>query len=234
MSGEAWRRRVRALLRRAGKRAGETAPVERAFVHQSYTREHGLPSNERLEFLGDAVLGFITAAYLHETFPDADEGALTVRKARIVNDEALARTAERLGFADLVLLGTGMRNAGGAHNVSILAGAFEAFTAALFLAYGLPAAQRFVVREHIAEIDLSDGAMLDAKTRLQHYAQEHFGDTPVYRDVQRGTAQRPDFISEVLVGGRTLGTGSGPSKKAAQQAAAAAALRDLHDRREAS
>lgn len=225
MSGEAHRRRLRALLRLSGIRgAGDLAVVENAFIHESYAKEHGDNSSERMEFLGDSVLGLVTASWLFERFGDEPEGLLTLRKAAIVNDVQLARTAHRLGFPQLVQLGTGMRSAGGAENTSVLADAFEAFIAAIYLCYGWEKAQRFVTTQHIEQLDHSPDALLDAKTRLQHYTQEHLAATPVYRDVSRGTPQQPSFLSRVSVAGRTLGKGSGPSKKAAQQAAAQAAL----------
>jgi ribonuclease-3 len=228
MAGENHRRRLRALLRTAGVRApGDLSLAEQAFVHESFAKEHGGASNERMEFLGDSVLGCIVADWLFAQFPDEPEGRLTLRKAAIVNDARLAVTARRLGFSDLVQLGAGMRNAGGAENTSILADAFEAFVAAIFLRYGMEKARGFVVREHVEQIDHAPDALLDAKTRLQHYAQEHLSGTPAYRDANAGTPQQPHFTSKVQVNGRTLGTGSGPSKKAAQQAAALAALASL-------
>ena len=228
MAGEAHRKRLRALLRLAGVRvAGDLTLVEQAFVHESFAKEHGGASNERLEFLGDSVLGAVVAAWLFERFPEEPEGRLTLRKAAIVNDAQLAESARRLGFAEVVQLGAGMRNAGGADNTSILADAFEAFVAAIFLRYGIERAKTFVCDEHIGRLDHDPEALIDAKTRLQHYAQEHLSATPSYREENRGTPQAPSFDSCVVVDGKTLGTGSGPSKKAAQQAAAEAALRTL-------
>lgn len=228
MSGESRRRRLRGLLSLAGVRlAPDLESIDRAFVHESYAREHGGPSNERLEFLGDSVLGAIAAAWLFEHFSDEPEGELTLRKASIVNDARLAQSARRLGFADLVLLGAGMRNAGGAQNASILADAFEAFVGALYLRYGLERARRFVLREHVERLEHEPEAPLDAKTRLQHHTQAHLGATPTYYEEERGTPQEPIFLSRVDVNGRTLGTGAGPSKKTAQQAAAQDALRLL-------
>ncbi|MGA8533240.1 MAG: ribonuclease III [Candidatus Tumulicola sp.] len=216
---------MRALLRLAGIRsAGDLAIVENAFVHESRAKERGGPSNERMEFLGDSVLGFLTASWLFERFGEEPEGLLTLRKAAIVNDVQLANSARRLGFADLVALGTGLRSSGGADNTSVLADAFEAFVAALYLGYGMEKARRFVVAEHIERLDHSASAPIDSKSRLQHYAQEHLSATPVYRETSRGTPQCPAFNSRVSVKGKTLGTGSGSSKKAAQQAAAEAAL----------
>jgi ribonuclease III len=225
MSGESYRRRLRALLRLSGaRRADDLSLFEGAFLHQSYAREHGGGSNDRMEFLGDSVLGCITASWLFERFADEPEGVLTLRKAAIVNDAQLAETARRLGFGALARLGAGMRAAGGADNTSVLADAFEAFVGALYLRFGLERAQHFVVAEHIERLDHSSDALLDPKTRLQHYAQEHLAATPVYRETSRGTPQRPAFKSRVTVKGKILGRGEGSSKKAAQQAAAEAAL----------
>jgi ribonuclease-3 len=204
--------------------ADDLSAIERAFVHESHAKERGGTSNERMEFLGDSVLGFIAASWLFEKFPDEAEGTLHQRKAGIVNDAALARTARRLDFAGVIQLGVGTRGSGGADNTSILADAFEAFVAALYLTYGLDAARRFVVGEHVERLDHSAEELLDAKTRLQHYAQQHLAATPVYRETSDGTPQQPSFASDVAVKGQTLGTGSGPSKRAAQQAAAEAAL----------
>ena len=219
---------MRALLACAGVRsAGDLTLIEQAFVHESSAKESGGVSNERMEFLGDSVLGYITAGWLFKRFPQEPEGRLTVRKAAIVNDAQLANSARRLGFSELVELGVGMRNAGGADNTSILADAFEAFVAAVALRYGVEKARTFVVAEHIEQLDHASDALLDSKTRLQHYAQEHLSATPVYRDRNQGTPQAPRFSSSVQVNGKTLGTGSGPSKKAAQQDAASAALASL-------
>lgn len=228
MAGEARRQRLRALLRLAGVRgARDVSGVEAAFVHESYARERGGASNERLEFLGDSVLGFLTASWLFERFGDEPEGMLTQRKAAIVNDGQLADTARRLGFADVMELGAGLRSGGGADNTSVLADAFEAFVAALYRRYGMEKARAFVLTQHVEALDHSGGAPLDPKSRLQHYAQAHLAATPVYRETNRGTPQQPSFDSRVTVKGKTLGTGCGPSKKSAQQAAATAALQAL-------
>jgi ribonuclease-3 len=117
-----------------------------------------------------------------------------------------------------------MRAAGGSENSSVLADAFEAFVGALYLQYGLEKARQFVSAQHIEQLNPSTQSLLDAKTRLQHYAQEHLAATPVYRETSRGTPQHPAFKSRVSVKGKVLGKGDGPSKKAAQQAAAEAAL----------
>ncbi|MBV8198825.1 MAG: ribonuclease III [Candidatus Eremiobacteraeota bacterium] len=228
MSGEAYRRRLRRVLAAANvRRASDLASFETALTHQSYAREHATQSNERMEFLGDSILGCITADWLYDRFRDEPEGLLTLRKAAIVNDSQLACSARRLGFPSLIRLGAGMQAAGGAENTSVLADAFEAFVAALHQRYGMEKARHFVVDAHIEHLDHSPEALLDAKTRLQHYAQEYLRATPIYREISRGTPQHPAFKSRVSVKGKILGRGDGPSKKSAQQAAAAAALLSL-------
>ncbi len=229
MAGESRRRRLRALLHLAGVPAEDLDALDPAFVHPSAAAESGGGSNERLEFLGDAVLGLVAASHLYAAYPGDEEGALTKRKAAVVSDAALARSARRLGFSDLVLLGTGERAAGGGERASVLADALEAFIAALYLRYGLERAREFVEREHIAYVDHA-ATEADAKTALQEYAQEHLGCAPAYYDEGTGPPHARVFTSHASVKGEALGCGSGPSKKAAQQVAAAQALEALRAR----
>ena len=147
MSEENYRRRLRAVLRLAGvRRAEDSSGFEQAFVHQSYAKERGGASNDRMEFLGDSVLGCIAAGWLFERFAEEPEGLLTLRKAAIVNDAQLARTARRLRLGALIRLGAGMVGAGGAENTSVLADAFEALVGALYVRFGLEKARKFVNR----------------------------------------------------------------------------------------
>ncbi|MFN2449090.1 MAG: ribonuclease III [Candidatus Baltobacteraceae bacterium] len=230
MAGEQRRRRLRALLERAGIKDAPLERIEAAFVHDSAAAEQGTRSNERLEFLGDAVLGAVVAHWLYEHFPHDPEGTLAKRKAAIVSDRALAQTAARLGFGELIELGTGERARGGTQRASILGDAFEAFLAALFLGHGLGAVQRFVLREHVASLDLERASQADAKTQLQELTQGRLACAPEYRESGDGPDHARTFITQVQVGGEVLGTGTGPSKKAAQQQAAAAALHALQER----
>jgi ribonuclease-3 len=227
MAGEARRRRLRALLRKAHVAPTELAEFEHAFVHESAARERRKHSNERLEFLGDAVVGLAAAGWLFEEHPQASEGWLTARKAAIVRDSSLAATALRLGFADLVELGSGLTRAGGAENKTILADAFEAFVGALYRRYGEVKARRFVLEQHMALVDLSDEGVTDPKSLLQALAQQRYRKLPVYRDRSTGTAQAPHFVSEVALDDRVLGSGAGRSKKIAQLQAAHEALQLL-------
>lgn len=230
MAGEQRRRRLRALLDLADVPAEALESVERAFVHESAAKEQQILSNERMEFLGDAVLGLVVSRWLYATYPDEREGVLAKRKAAIVSDSAIAQTARRVGLGDLLQLGAGERAHGGQERTSILADAFEAFVAALFLEHGFDAARRFVEREHIANVDHAAAGQADAKTQLQELTQAHMACTPAYNEHAEGPPHQRTFTSVVSVNGEALGTGTGPSKKAAQQNAAAQALLVLQGR----
>ncbi|MBV9440402.1 MAG: ribonuclease III family protein, partial [Candidatus Eremiobacteraeota bacterium] len=142
------RARLRALLKTAGATGVDPARVEGAFVHASAARENGLESNERLEFFGDAILGFAASRWLMARYPTASEGLLTRRRANLVSGAGCAETARRLGFSELVLLGAGMERDGGAQNLTILADAFEAFVAALLVATDLERTVAFLAKHH--------------------------------------------------------------------------------------
>jgi ribonuclease-3 len=202
----------------------------RALTHRSYVHEAGLPaleSNERLEFLGDAVLGFIAADLLFTRAPAADEGALSTVRAALIRASTLATFARRLGLGAHLRLGRG-------HEVASLrdrvwASTFEAVLGALYLDGGLVAAQRFVAPLLLAEAEraLASGQLADDKSLLQHLAQTQLGQTPTYRlAAAEGPAHEPLFAVEVLLGERVLARGTGRSKRQAEQAAARRALED--------
>jgi len=231
MAGEARRQRLRALLARAGAHhvsAAAFASFDAAFVHESAVRETlANASNERLEFVGDAVLGYAVARSLYDRFPDASEGELALRKSSLVSDAALAATAERLGFDALVVLGAGLANQPVARRRSTLADAFEAFLAVLQRECGWAVAEAFVLREHVVERELLLGGIIDdPKTILQEWSHRHAGTVPAYEDRHEGPAHERTFFAEVVVGD-VRATGSGPSRKDAQRAAAASALEEL-------
>jgi ribonuclease-3 len=230
MPGEARRRRLRALLKLCGVPELDVATIEAAFVHESAARESAGPSNERLEFFGDAILGFVTARFLYKRYPSAAEGELTRRKAALVSGEACAITARRLAFGELMLLGHGMRNDGGADNTSILADAFEAFIAALLGATDLERTAAFIEAEHLERLDRAELVAADAKTALQEFTQGRLAQTPLYFERAEGPAHDRRFTSQVRVGDEVLGEGIGASKKLAQQSAAAMALAALRRR----
>lgn len=232
MAGEARRRRLRALLRRAGlRRRIDPKALERAFVHDSAVRAERLvdpnASNQRLEFLGDAVLSLSTARWLYAKYPLDREGELTRRRAALVNDAVLAQTARRLDFGELLVLGPAEAAAGGAQRESILAASLEAFIGALYLDGGLKVAAAFIEREHLENVERSEMAAADPKTALQELLQGRGCSTPTYEDEAAGPPHRRIFTSRVIADGKLLGEGIGSSKKAAQRAAAEFALNVL-------
>jgi ribonuclease-3 len=228
MPGEKRRARLRAVLKSVGVSEANAAAIEAAFVHASAAKERSLVSNERLEFFGDAILGFVTSRWLMAKYPDASEGALTRRKATLVSGVACAETARRLGFGELVVLGAGMERTG--VNETILADTFEAFLAALYKVTDLDVTTRFLEKEHLGPIDRNDVDERDAKTDLQEFTQAVLRVTPLYFERAEGPPNDRRFTSQVRVGDEILGEGIGPSKKSAQQSAAAMALGTLRAR----
>ncbi len=229
MAGEARRRRLRALLRLCGA-AIDPDTIDQAFVHESASREGGGPSYERLEFLGDAILGYVAARWLFERYPNETEGELTRRKAIVVSGEACAQTARRLEFGDLLVLGHGLDTEAGRDNTSVLSDAFEAFVAALARTAGIDVAARFIETEHLMHTDRADASESDAKTRLQELTQAKYGMIPIYFERAEGPAHDRRFTSRVRVQDEIVGEGIGSSKKAAQQNAAVVALALLRGR----
>lgn len=213
------------MLARCKLKVGVKA-IEPAFVHESATREGAGPSNERLEFLGDGILGFAVARWLFERYPGASEGELHRRRAALVNTEALATTARRLRFGELLVLGAGELKTGGRDRTSILADAFEAFVAALYAARGFEVVAKFLEREHLAHLE-QHVSLVDSKTELQELVQGRSSTMPVYAEVADGKPHERVFTSQVSVNGEIVGVGTGASKKSAQQSAALAALAKL-------
>lgn len=206
-----------------------------ALTHPSYAAEHTATDNyDRMEFLGDAVLGFVVSDHVYAAYPAEPEGELTRRKHFTVAGDALAEAAESLGLAEFVLLGAGANAAGERQRASVLENTIEALIGALYLDGGLEAARRFVLRvlgDRLAAADVPD---VDAKSALQQWSQGVKGILPSYRIVDaQGPVHARTFTAEVEVDGRLLGSGSGPSKQAAEKAAAAVALEVIRGRREA-
>jgi ribonuclease-3 len=239
--GTSQRARIRSLLKRAGAARVDPAGVAAAFVHASAVRERmdeartaagRFVSNERLEFLGDSIVGFVVARWLWRRYPDAPEGELTLRKAALVSDAALADSAERLGLGDLVVLGQGQSRPSERSRASrsILAGAFEAFLAALYLVTDLETVARFVECEHAAHRETLGHAIDDPKTTLQEWVQKHHATLPRYGGRHEGPAQERTYFAQVSVDGEVLSEGTGANKKAAERAAAAGALEVLRGR----
>lgn len=202
-----------------------------ALTHRSYAYEHGqIPHNERLEFLGDSVLGQAVTVRLFTENPDLDEGSLAKRRASVVSTVALADVARRIGLGEHVLLGRGERLTGGRDKDSILADTLEALIGATYVSVGPDAATSLVLR--LIEPLLADadryGAAMDPKTSLQELAARRSQAAPVYTVESAGPDHDRRFTATVVVGD-TVGTGTGTSKKHAEAAAALAAWRLLSD-----
>lgn len=210
----------------------DPALLERALYHRSYLNEAGeeVESNERLEFLGDAVLGLIISDKLYRDYPTLSEGHLSQIRALLVRWDALANAAERIGLGDYLILGRGEELSGGRKRPSNLAGALEALIGAAFLDGGLARARKLVLR--LLKPDLEEiaarGVTADSKSELQHVAQTRWRQIPQYRLI---SSEGPDhaklFTVEVVVGSEVMGRGQGRSKKQAELNAARQALETL-------
>ena len=208
--------------------------LETALSHTSYANEifkDNLHSYERLEFLGDSILGFVTADYLFRTFPNKHEGELTRIRAELVCEKNLAAIAERLNLGDYLLLGNGEEHGGGRHRSGTLCDVMESLIAAAYLDGGFEAAKGIVQRLILPELAQKPKSQ-DYKTELQELVQRRSNQTLHYEMIG---ATGPDhaklFTCAVLLNGQTAGTGTGKSKKEAEQTAARAALQALQDLR---
>lgn len=207
--------------------------LEQAFTHSSYVNEHRnmhLSDNERLEFLGDAVLELLVSQYLYKEFPEQPEGKLTKLRAALVREDSLSKFAVECGFDQFIMLGKGEENSGGRLRPSLLCDLFESFLGALYLDQGFTAAQDFIAAVIFPKVASGDFSHeLDHKTHLQEVLQRS-GDVAIdYRLIkEEGPAHERIFFIEVFVDDRLIGTGQGKSKKLAEQSAAANALAQLH------
>lgn len=229
---QAFEQAMAQLETRLGHRFARRERLAEALTHRSYALEHPpTPHNERLEFLGDAVLGFIICAWLVEQFPTASEGDLAKAKGHLVASAQLAQAAERIGLGAALRLGRNEEQQGGRRKTTLLENAFEAVVAALYLDGGITVATDVVRRifaEDVAALDFARIAALDAKTALQDWLRLQRRPLPHYETVAvEGQSHQPTFHVIVAIEGQPLGEGCGPSRKAAEQVAAAMALQRL-------
>jgi ribonuclease III len=214
---------------RLGLRFNDPALLERAFIHRSYLNEHpklGLEHNERLEFLGDAVLELVVTDFLYRNYPNP-EGDLTNWRSALVKTESLAEVAEKLDIAPYFKLSRGETKGNARSHALISANAVEAIIGAIYLDLGYETAQDFITKHIVSRLPeiLENGTWMDPKSKFQETAQEQFGLTPSYRVMdESGPDHDKTFTIGVFVGDKLFGKGSGASKQAAQQVAAAAAL----------
>ncbi len=206
----------------------DPALLDLALTHRSYIYEtpgEGRSSNERLEFLGDSILAFVSTDFLYRTFPTLNEGELTDVRAFLVKTETLAKFAGEIELGKFLLMGRGEQHSGGGKRV--LASAFEALLGAIYLDQGIEAVQRFLIHrlEALAHIIIAKRLFKDDKSLFQELAQAHNGVTPSYRLVsQQGPSHKREFTVEVMLGEEIAGRGHGRNKQTAEQEAAHSAL----------
>ena len=205
--------------------------LQNALAHSSYANErwhNSLMSNERLEFLGDSILGMCVAEYLYCTFPDRPEGELTRMRADMVCEQTLANVAGRIGLGEHLLLGKGEEQGGGRTRNSILADAVESVIAASFLDGGMGAAKQFIQKFILVEVPVKKLHNVDYKTSLQELVQQKKNQVLSYALVgESGPDHDKHFEVEVCLNGKVVGLGSGSSKKRAEQDAARVAIESL-------
>ncbi len=205
--------------------------LQNALTHSSYANEHwhdSLRSNERLEFLGDSILGMVVAEHLYRNFPDRPEGELTRMRADMVCETSLARIADQLELGKHLLLGNGEEQGGGRNRPSILADAVESVIAASFLDGGMAAAEGIIRRFVLSNVPVSKLQNLDYKTTLQELVQQKKNQILSYQMVgEKGPDHDKEFFVEVSLNGTVVGKGSGSSKKRAEQDAARVAMEAL-------
>ncbi|MDO8671447.1 MAG: ribonuclease III [Dehalococcoidia bacterium] len=221
------------LQERLGIQFENRTLLEQALVHSSFLNENPgfiLASNERLEFLGDAILGWVVAEFLYRDFPEMSEGQLTGLRAALVRTETLARLGRRLKLGAFLYLGKGEQASGGGERPRIMASSFEAIVGAIYLDRGPGFVGEFLVRQLAPELERATRLKLgkDFKTSLQELVQGQWQITPEYETVAvSGPAHASEFTIEVRVGTRTLGRGTGRTKRLAEQDAARRATEAL-------
>lgn len=219
------------LEKAIGYRFSNITLLQNALTHSSYANEcwhDSLKSNERLEFLGDSILGMVVAEYLYRNFPSRTEGELTKMRADMVCEKALARVADQLKLGSYLLLGHGEEQTGGRERASILADAVESVIAACFLDGGMVAAKSFIDRFVLRDVPVTKLQNVDYKTQLQELVQQKKNQVLSYDLIgESGPDHDKRFEVALTLNGKVVGTGSGSSKKRAEQAAAAVAIRTL-------
>ncbi len=220
---------IQLVSARVGWTFSDPLLLRRALAHRSWCAESGEESNERLEFLGDAVLGVVVTSHIYRTYPTLPEGDLAKLRSGVVNSAALAEVALELELGESILLGKGELSTGGQYKTSIVADALEAVIGAVYLDGGFPAAEGVVMRLLEGRIWVSEDGPGgdDYKTRLQELVARNFEHVPVYETADYGLDHDKDFTATVIVMGRVRGRGAGKSKKQAEQAAAQEAWRTL-------
>ncbi len=220
------------FAQRVGLTKMDSLLLKRALTHRSFLNEHpeAIEDNERLEFLGDAVLDFLVGAWLYHRFPEMAEGSLTRLRSAIVRTESLAEFALEIELNRAMRLGRGEAESGGRERPALLCATFEALIGAIYLDGDIFAVRNFLdpILESVAETVLENGHVFDPKSQLQEWAQARGGSAPTYRTISAiGPDHAKIFEIEVLLNGRSYGIGRGHSKQAAAKEAAKQALIEL-------
>ena len=224
-------RRMEELEQKIGYRFRSRSLLEQALTHSSYANEKKLGKlgcNERLEFLGDAVLELVSSEFLYQKFPNVPEGELTKKRASLVCEPSLAFCAREFGLSEYLLLGKGEDMTGGRHRDSIVSDATEALLGAIYLDGGFASAKEFVLKFILNDIEHKQ-LFYDSKTILQEIVQEsgRHSDVEYMLIKEEGPDHNKSFTVAVMIQGENMGTGTGHTKKAAEQAAAYQAIRKM-------
>lgn len=208
--------------------------LRRALTHRSFVNEFGnnISDNERLEYLGDSVLGLVVNEYLFREYEEYREGELAKIKSAVVSEATLAKMARSIGLGQFIFMGKGEEHSGGRERASILANTVEAVIGALYLDSGLKTCRKFILsllRDEIVRVN-NLTYLRDPKTALQEYVQKKYKERPVYRVIEeRGPDHQKEFIVSLAINGREIGTGEGPSKRKAEMNAARASLKKIEE-----
>lgn len=223
---------IKDLENAIGYRFQNITLLQNALAHSSFANERwhdSLKSNERLEFLGDSILGMVVAEFLYRNYPDRPEGELTRMRADMVCETSLANVANQIGLGEHLLLGHGEEQGGGRARVSILADAVESVIAASFLDGGMEPARRFIARFILCDVPEQRLRNADYKTALQELVQQKKNQVITYELTgESGPDHDKHFVVRVLLNGTPIGTGEGTSKKRAEQDAACNALEKMN------
>jgi len=223
---------LKTFLKHLGMQGADLTLVNTSLTHSSYSFENGeVEDNERLEFLGDAVLGFQVSHYYYEKYPKENEGALSKRKAQVVSRSVLGLRAEALGIAPLLLLGKGEEQSGNRYSSRLLGSALEALIGAFYLSLPFDKVSEFIMKRVIipAQALLQEEEFADFKSCLQEYAQKNFQCVPEYRLMkEHGPDHNKSFTVEVFIQGKSFGVGAGSRKKVAENEAARKAIERLN------
>lgn len=229
-------RQLTALQNKIKVKFKEKALLNNSLIHRSYVNESGngkINDNERLEYLGDSVLGLVINEYIYNRYYDYPEGDLAKIKSAVVSETTLAKISREINLGSFLIMGKGEEQSGGRDRTSILANSFEALIGAVYLDSGLKSSRKFVLsflRKEIERID-NMSYLRDPKTTLQEYVQKKYKERPVYEVVEeKGPDHRKEFIVKLIINGKEAAIGTGSSKRKAEMNAAESVLKSINEK----